>query len=607
MTARRKIAKRRGRRNLFQLYLSMRGEKCQMGENQEDAYGDPPHGIPSSNQGNAQPSEQPHMMHLEKQVKMKLEEQSSLLSIKGIDRVDIQQKKGKHSIICIHYIKNMCMKNLFCNYLHQLIYAKIPACKNFLKNNYCADRVRGSCLFRHTLENVNSGGFAEGKDEHLDDVLKLLHEKNICVNYLLGFCNLGYNCKRVHRCKGRKFINWIGILPKFYLDHILVNQRLYSHLYANQRKLAPDMSKLKDALIVLSGEKFPEKGTLSPHSNSLKNDKELFPTDDTSVRNSDHLQRGANNDTYRHLAGGFPLQLDDQNERLDGGKNYLNASTPQNSGRNYPLKRGDGGGTNSFEDFLPSGDNIPMTGRHNERGFTHKQGGGTNADMRNQENLMSIPNIYDANNEVVPSEKIKIFIIKCNQICHLYLSILYGVWATGKNNTRKFTSLFKENYTIVFLFSVNESGGFQGYAKMVTVPIKNLYENLWGPITKRLGGNFRIQWVKIAKIDFDAFKNMTNPFNDNLPLKKSRDGTELPFNLASIICHRIYALPSEDFLAGTIYEYKRRINHAAFFENLRKQGLLNSNTVWDMRIFSLNQQSDCQRITFVDGTEQVIG
>ncbi|GAB68499.1 YT521-B-like family protein [Plasmodium cynomolgi strain B] len=565
MIARKKIAKRRGRRNLFQLYLSMRGEKCQRDGGQreggqDDAHGGHPQGIHSNHQGGVHPSEQPHILHLEKQVKIKLEEQSSLLSIKGIDRVDVQQKKGKHSIICIHYIKNMCMKNLFCNYLHQLIYAKIPACKNFLKNNYCADKVRGSCMFRHTQENINPGGSAESRDDYLDDVLKFLYEKNICVNYLLGFCNLGYNCKKVHKYKSRKFINLISTLPKFYLDHILVNQRLYTHLYSNQKKLSLDMSKLRDALIVLSGEKYQEKVPLSVNSNSSKNEKENIQTDDLS-----------------------------------------------GSSRHYHPKVGVSGGTKNLDDFFPLGDNITMTSREKEKGFTQNNRVGTNTDKKNQENLMNIPGIYDINNEIVPCEKIKIFIIKCNQISHLYLSILYGVWATGKNNTRKFITLFKENYTIIFLFSVNESGGFQGYAKMVTMPIKNLYENLWGPITKRLGGNFRIQWIKIAKIDFDAFKNMKNPCNENLPLKKSRDGTELPLNLASIICNRIYALPSEDFLAGTIYEYKRRINHAAFFENLHKQGLLNSNTVWDMRIFSLNQQSDCERITFVDGTEQAIG
>uniref|UniRef100_A0A8C9GRW7 YTH domain-containing family protein n=1 Tax=Piliocolobus tephrosceles TaxID=591936 RepID=A0A8C9GRW7_9PRIM len=232
----------------------------------------------------------------------------------------------------------------------------------------------------------------------------------------------------------------------------------------------------------------------------------------------------------------------------------------------------------------------------------------TNEQLDNNPNTtINIPGIYDLdNNPITESKKIKVFVLKCNKICHLYLSILYGVWATGKNNTKKFVNLFKEKYTILFLFSVNESGGFQGYAQMITPPIKKLHENLWGPITKRLGGNFRVKWIKLAKIDFDIFKNITNPYNENLPLKKSRDGTEIPIHIASIICNKIYVLENEDFLVGTIYEYKRRINHVLYFSNLHKKKMLNTNTMWDTLISELNNSSDCKQITFIDGTEQSI-
>lgn len=110
----------------------------------------------------------------------------------------------------------------------------------------------------------------------------------------------------------------------------------------------------------------------------------------------------------------------------------------------------------------------------------------------------------------------------------------------------------------------------------------------------------------MAKIDFDNFKHIVNPYNDNLPLKKSRDGTELPLNVASILCNKMNDMPNEDFLTGTIYEFKRRINHSSFFINLHKQNILNTNTRWDILIFNLNQKSDCTNITLIDGTEQNI-
>ncbi|GAW83022.1 YTH domain-containing protein [Plasmodium gonderi] len=638
MVSHKRIVKRKKRKNLYELYVNMQEEKLKLVSdesrgNLHDGYDEQHHGVPYA--------DHEHIIQLENEVRARLEEQSNLLSMKGIDRVDIQQKKGKHSIICIHYIKNMCMKNLFCNYLHQLIYAKIPTCKNFVKNNYCADKVRGSCMFRHTLENANTTTYNENKDDYLDDILKFLHEKNICVNYLLGFCNLGYNCRKSHKSKSRKFINIISILPKFYLDHILINHPLYTPLYSNHKNIINDMNKLKDALIVLSGEKYQEKQLLPISSNSTPSytnisKKEQDPTvqtNDSFVNKTDICH--SNSDTHRHYPGGGSgvgtdttfnttcvktwNQESDQIEKANHYKNYSKGTNVH--GNNRHNEKGIGSNfnhnnSNSQTDgvMMQIVDNNATMGRDNEKIYQYNRMSGNEEKWninglanRNQENIMnSIPNVYDLNNEIIESEKIKVFVIKCNQISHLYLSILYGVWATGKNNTRKFVNLFKENYTIIFLFSVNESGGFQGYAKMITMPIKNLYENLWGPITKRLGGNFRIQWIKIAKIDFDIFKNMVNPYNDNLPLKKSRDGTELPLNLASIICNKIHLLPNEDFLAGTIYEYKRRIKHSSFFQNLHKQNLLNTNTVLDMRIFTLNQQSDCENITFIDGIDHNI-
>ncbi|CRG95713.1 YTH domain-containing protein, putative [Plasmodium gallinaceum] len=638
MVVRKKCNKKK-KKNIYELYLNMCEEKNKkLGEKNGD-----------------------DIIDLEKEVKIRLEEQTSLLSIKGIDRVDIKQKKGKHSIICIHYIKNMCMKNLFCNYLHQLIYSRIPTCKNYLKYNYCADKVRGSCMFRHTLENTNVSHYNENKDEYLDETLKFLHEKNICVNYLLGFCALGYNCRKIHKNRSRKYINIISILPKFYLDHILINKRLYTHLYNNQKKFLNDLNKLKDALIILSGEKYYDKMNLSKNENenSLKegfkgsNNNNNINSSNHNINNNNtkgninindnnnynnvnidtSIYNNSNNNDNIYNNSGIIDTADDnidntnnynsnnQNIFMKNNKNNLNDIIKNNQkiiGYNNSNEIINNATNDNVDKYLnecnkSNNEHTKNLGKYNnynnhsnEKIYRNKINNYYNNENIVTSDSMNIPNVYDLNNNLIQNDKIKVFIIKCNQISHLYLSILYGVWATGKNNTRKFVNLFKENYTIIFLFSVNESGGFQGYAKMITLPIKNLYDNLWGSITKRLGGNFRVQWIKTAKIDFDVFKNMVNSYNDNLPLKKSRDGTELPLNLATIICNKLNSLPNEDFLAGTIYEYKRRINHSTFFTNLHKQNLLNTTTMWDMLIFNLNQKSDCQQITFIDGTEQNI-
>lgn len=115
---------------------------------------------------------------------------------------------------------------------------------------------------------------------------------------------------------------------------------------------------------------------------------------------------------------------------------------------------------------------------------------------------------------------------------------------------------------------------------------------VWGPVQVRLGGNFRVQWLKQCRIDFEDFGRVTNPWNEDLPLKKSRDGTvsdcccgctfrlvvrclpvvlwksprcywrsedisavlqELPPHLGAMLCAKMHQRPSESLLDGRIF------------------------------------------------------
>lgn len=113
--------------------------------------------------------------------------------------------------------------------------------------------------------------------------------------------------------------------------------------------------------------------------------------------------------------------------------------------------------------------------------------------------------------------------IKSSELRNIYKSIRLGVWATGKQNTRLLEQAYLENDHVVLLFSANESGGFQGYARMATVPVASLYPNLWGAFSARLGANFRVQWLKQCKVEFEKVSGLTNPLNDDQPIRKSRD------------------------------------------------------------------------------------
>ena len=47
----------------------------------------------------------------------------------------------------------------------------------------------------------------------------------------------------------------------------------------------------------------------------------------------------------------------------------------------------------------------------------------------------------------------------------------------------------------------------------------------------KLGGVFKIQWLKLSELSFQKVGNYKNPLNNNDPIKKSRDTTELPADM----------------------------------------------------------------------------
>lgn len=188
--------------------------------------------------------------------------------------------------------------------------------------------------------------------------------------------------------------------------------------------------------------------------------------------------------------------------------------------------------------------------------------------------------IWNGPNES-PSHRIKCFIVKSAQIINIYYSIVYGVWATGPANTKRFADAFAESDHVIIVFSGNESGGIQGYVRVMTPPIENLYKGIWGNISSRLGHNFRVKWVRQCSLDFSKVNNIHNPLNDNLPLKKSRDGTELPLVVCQQVCNAICNAPQIDLLKGikianlgTPFEHWDKINHETYFDELLRKNQL---------------------------------
>lgn len=54
-------------------------------------------------------------------------------------------------------------------------------------------------------------------------------------------------------------------------------------------------------------------------------------------------------------------------------------------------------------------------------------------------------------------------------------------------------------------------------------------------------GNFKVRWVVKGDFKFHDLDFMPpNPMNEDMPIKQSKNGQELPFKMGNYLCHLIY-------------------------------------------------------------------
>lgn len=120
---------------------------------------------------------------------------------------------------------------------------------------------------------------------------------------------------------------------------------------------------------------------------------------------------------------------------------------------------------------------------------------------------------------------VRYFIMKSSNIRNLEISQQKGIWSTTPSNETKLTKAFLENSAIILIFSVQGSGHFQGYARMMSVVSQEESCQDWGLM--ELGGVFSVEWIHKENIPFQCTQHILNPWNDNKKVQISRDGQEL--------------------------------------------------------------------------------
>jgi len=117
---------------------------------------------------------------------------------------------------------------------------------------------------------------------------------------------------------------------------------------------------------------------------------------------------------------------------------------------------------------------------------------------------------------------------------NLVLSIEHKVWATPRGNQEKLNEAFRSAAHVILIFSVNGSGCFQGYAKMLT-PVGQAATDVF----EGFGRAFEVRWLRLDDLDFSEVSGILNPWNENKSVKISRDGQELPFAVGRQVCELV--------------------------------------------------------------------
>ncbi|XP_010926956.1 zinc finger CCCH domain-containing protein 45 [Elaeis guineensis] len=160
----------------------------------------------------------------------------------------------------------------------------------------------------------------------------------------------------------------------------------------------------------------------------------------------------------------------------------------------------------------------------------------------------------------LPQGQSRYFIVKsCNRE-NLEISVQQGVWATQKSNEAKLNEAFESSENVILIFSINRTRHFQGCAKMTSKIGGYIGGGNWKYAhgTAHYGRNFSVKWLKLCELSFNKTHHLRNPYNDNLPVKISRDCQELEPFIGEQLASLLYLEPDSELMAMLIAAESKR-------------------------------------------------
>ncbi|XP_045898223.1 YTH domain-containing protein 1-like isoform X2 [Micropterus dolomieu] len=154
----------------------------------------------------------------------------------------------------------------------------------------------------------------------------------------------------------------------------------------------------------------------------------------------------------------------------------------------------------------------------------------------------------------------RFFLIKSNNHENVSLAKAKGVWSTLPVNEKKLNAAFRSARSVVLVFSVRESGKFQGFARLASESHHGGSPIHWvlpaGMNAKMLGGVFKIDWLCRRELPFTKTAHLSNPWNEHKPVKIGRDGQEIQPDIGAQLCALFPLDESVD-----MHQVARRVRH----------------------------------------------